>query len=131
MRIRAIAAAFAVVLAAAGSAHAKSAVQITPDEVTILVNKFIAASNEQWVLALNLDDQTLSGNVFNLNPDVPATFFACDATFDPDEFVDLADLASETVTFNCEVASGCAGLPCESWQPIASEIVLPGAFFLP
>ena len=131
MRIRAFVATIAVVLAAAGSAHAKSAVQITPDEVTILVNKFIPETNEQWVLALNLDDQTLSGNVFNLNPDVPATFFACEATFDPDEFVDLADLASETVTLNCEVSGGCAGLPCESWQPIANDIVLSGTFFLP
>jgi len=62
----------------------------------------------------------------------PPTFFFCDATFD-DNFFELADLASENVTFDCQVASGCAALPCEvEWHPIGgAPITLPGSFFLP
>jgi hypothetical protein len=132
MPIRALIAAVAVVLAAAGSVHAKSPVQITPDDSTTvaLVNKTVG--NEQWVLALNFSDETLTGNVFNLSG-APPTFFYCEAESDDDfDFVDPELLRGDTLTFECQVASGCTTLPCVTdWQPVGAPIDLPGEFFLP
>jgi len=132
MRIRPFLVAFACLLMFADVARAKSPVQVVPDgfESTILVNKTIE-NQEQWVITLDTDNATLTGNVFDLTGK-PPTFFFCDATFD-NNFVELADLASENVTFTCQVASSCAALPCTvEWQPIGgSPITLPGSFFLP
>ena len=131
MRIRTPLAALAAVLTLATVAHAKSPVQIVPDGFgsTVLVNKFV--NNAQWVITLDTDNAILTGNVLDLNGNPPAFFF-CDATFD-DNFFELADLASENVTFDCQVATGCAALPCETeWHPIGgAPITLPGSFFLP
>lgn len=126
MRIRAFAAAFAVVLAAAGPVHAKSAVQITSDETKCLVNKPVGT--EQWVLVLDLDSETLTGNVFDTSGK-PPTFFSCTA----DSVNGLAfpeDLVGDTVTLDCEV-SDCVTLPCTQWHPLGTQIDLPGEFFLP
>jgi hypothetical protein len=132
MRFRACAVlATVLVVATSGVAHAKSPVQVTPDESTLLVNKFIAGTNEQWVIALNIDDETLTGNVFDLDAGASPTFFFCDATSE-EGFGFPEDLAGDTITLDCEVASGCTTLPCTTdWQPVANEITLPGSFFLP
>jgi hypothetical protein len=131
MRIRSSLAVLAAVLTFATVAHAKSPVQVMPDglESTVLINKQV--NNEQWVITLDTDNATLTGNVFDLTGK-PPTFFFCDATFD-DNFFELADLATENVTFDCQIASGCAALPCETeWHPIGgAPITLPGSFFLP
>ena len=132
MRIRSSLVALVAVLAVTTVAHAKSPVQVSPDGFgsTVLVNKTIAGK-EQWVITLDTDNLTLTGNVFDLTGK-PPTFFFCDVTLD-DNFFDLADLASENVTFDCQIASGCTALPCEvEWQPIGgAPITLPGSFFLP
>ena len=116
----------------AATASAKSPVQVVPDAIAsdvLLVNKQVG--NEQWVIQLNADEATLTGNVFDLSGK-PPTFFACDVDFSPDEWVELADLASETLTLTCQVANGCTALPCEvEWQPLGTTPSIGGSFFLP
>jgi hypothetical protein len=66
MRIRSSLAVLAAVLTFATVAHAKSPVQVMPDglESTVLINKQV--NNEQWVITLDTDNATLTGNVFDL-----------------------------------------------------------------
>jgi hypothetical protein len=131
MQIRSLAVLLALVLVSVGSAHAKSPVQITPDDNTMLVSKKVG--NEQWVLALNFFDQTVTGNVFDLGGKPPAFFF-CDVS-SADGFSVPADLAGQTLTLDCSSASGCAALPCDpntEWQALGGGVItLPGSFFLP
>ena len=131
MRLPSFLVALVLSLVVASVAYAKSPVQVMPDGFasTVLVNKTV--ENEQWVIALDTDNAVLTGNVFDLTGK-PPTFFFCDATFD-DNFVELADLASENVSFTCQIAGGCAALPCEAeWQQVGGPpITLPGSFFLP
>jgi hypothetical protein len=131
MRIASFLVALAALVASAGAAHAKSAVQITPDGSTILVNKQVG--NEQWVLSLDLDNETLTGNVFDLTGK-PPTFFACDV-FSDEGFFFAEDLQGQTLTFDCQVASGCSALPCDpdvEWHALGvTPAPLPGEFFLP
>ena len=123
--------ALAMLVLSAGTAAAKSPIQIAPDpsDTIILVNKQVGT--EQWVISLDLDDQTLTGNVFDLSGK-PPTFFSCFVSFDPDDPFEPEDLATETLTLDCRVAGGCAALPCEAeWQPLGTTPTIPGSFFLP
>ncbi len=109
-----------------------------PNDSFILVNKTVGsgANAEQWVLTLSLDDQTLLGNVFEVNGGAP-TFFFCDTdTEDGFGFVEPEDLQGQTVVFSdCMIASGCSALPCNpdvEWHPLGTQPAsLPGEFFLP
>jgi hypothetical protein len=131
MRIASFILAIVALAMSAGAAHAKSPVQVTPDDSAILVNKPVGT--EQWVLSLSLDDETLSGNVFD-SSGAPPTFFFCDADTD-DGFSEPEDLMGVTITFdNCVVAQGCTVLPCDpdiEWHDLGSIPTLPGSFFLP
>ncbi len=123
--------ALALVVLAAGPTFAKSPVQIAPDptDTILLVNKQVGT--EQWVISLDIDDETLTGNVFDLSGK-PPTFFSCDVEFSPDEWSEVADIANETLTLTCNVAGGCAALPCTAeWQPLGTTPSIGGSFFLP
>jgi hypothetical protein len=117
-------------------AHAKSPVQLAPTDVlqsdlstVLMVNKTVG--NEQWVLVLDADNLALTGNVFDLGGK-PPTFFFCNVAFDPGEWFDPAEIASETLTLTCQVAGGCTTLPCTSdWHSVGPDISLSGTFFLP
>lgn len=129
MRIRSLTVTLAALLLSVGSAHAKSPIQFTPDESNVLVNK--AVGTEQWVLSLNVNDDTLTGNVFDTTGK-PPTFFFCDVTWDG--LLDLIDLQGQTLTLDCQVASGCSAVPCDAtgWHALGGgSISLPGSFFLP
>ena len=123
--------AFAVLVASSATAFAKSPVQIAPDpsDTIILVNKQVGT--EQWVISLDLDDETLTGNVFDLSGK-PPTFFSCTVDFSPDNFTSVAEIAAETLTLTCNVAGGCNALPCEvEGQPLGTTPTIGGSFFLP
>lgn len=136
MRIRSFAPVLVVLglVLSAVPAHAKSAIQLTPDGSEILVNKTVGTT-EQWVISLNVDFDTLTGNVFELKGGAP-TFFSCDVTWDGDGVVDtIGDLKNQTATFDCMIASGCSALPCDAsteWHALGgTPPSLPGSFFLP
>ena len=135
MRIASFVLAIVALAMSAGAAYAKSPVQVTPDGSIILVNKQLGtgATAQQWVMSLDIDVDTLTGNVFETSG-APATFFSCDVTWSGDGIFDLTDLSSQTATFDCLVASGCSALPCDpdvEWHALGSTPSLPGTFFLP
>ncbi len=133
MRIRVLVLLLVTVLASVGVAHAKSAVQVTPDQSFILVNKTLGT--QQWVLSLDVDLDVLFGNVFDTSGG-SATFFSCDVTWSGDGVVTgVGDLNGQTATFDCLIASGCSALPCGvdiEWHALGgATVTLPGSFFLP
>ena len=117
-----------LVLALPAIAVAKSPVRMTPDGTAILVNKDVG--DERWVITLDLERATVTGNVFVGN--TRAQFFWCgivDATGDP------ADLATQILVLHCFTADACADVAgCragfDEWRSIG-EVRLPGSFFLP
>jgi hypothetical protein len=133
MRIRVLVLVLVTILASVGLAHAKAAIQVTPDASFILVNKTVGS--EQWVLSLDLDNDVLFGNVFDTSGG-SATFFSCDVEWSGDGgSFDISDLNGQTATFDCSVASGCSTLPCDvdvEWHALGGAVItLPGSFFLP
>ena len=134
MRITSSIVVLVLLAASAGVAHAKSAVQVDPNDSFILVNKSVGS--EQWVLTLSLDDQTLLGNVFESNGGAPTFFFCNTDTEDGFGFGEPSDLQGHMIVFSdCEVAGGCTALPCDpdtQWTPLGTQPgSLPGEFFLP
>jgi outer membrane protein assembly factor BamB len=93
-----------------------SGLQITPDELRVLVSKDVGA--ERWAITRNLTDFTVTGNVFFPDGGDPA-------------FVWCEQLAVEDgiITLRCEGADACVG-ECtpDSWTEIG-EVELPESFF--
>ena len=112
----------------AASVHAQRAVQLTSSGSALMINKPVG--DQMWSIVVNFDDQTLAGNVFNLDGSDPQ-FVSCEIVAPfvarPDDFVGVA-----SVTLDCEGADGCGALPCSpaSWTPLGQVHVI-GSFFLP
>ena len=96
-----------------------SGLQITPDEVRTLISKDVGA--ERWAITRNLDDNTVTGNVFFPTGDAPL-FLYCTQT----------GMADGNLTLDCSSADLCAGAPCggDQWS-FLSSVTLPESFFLP
>ena len=118
------------VLAALGmgvtSARAQSAAgtRTTPDGKQVLISKDVGS--ERWAISMNLDDGTVTGNVFR--PGAEPSFVWCERTGDdgnPDPSAVLIDYA-------CSGADRCVAEPCTAseWSFIGN-VTLPGSFFLP
>ena len=103
----------------AGSALAKSGLQITPDDSCTLVSKDVA--DQRWVITLNADDGTATGNVF-FPAGGDSRFVACSQTAS----------SEESLTFACAGADRCPLAPCtpDEWAPIG-EVTIPRSFFRP
>jgi hypothetical protein len=105
--------------AAAQSGSAQSSVQHCLDRRCTLVNKDVG--NERWAIQYNLEDGTVTGNVFFSDGRNPA-FVWCSTQ---------AESADE-ITFSCYGTDRCAVAPCRAsgWAFIA-EIALPLTFLVP
>jgi hypothetical protein len=103
----------------AGSAMAESGLQITPDDSCTLVSKDVA--DQRWVITLNADDGTATGNVF-FPAGGDSRFVACHQTASSEEML----------TFACAGADRCPLAPCtqDEWAPIG-EVTIPRSFFRP
>lgn len=97
----------------------ESGLQITPDELRVLVSKDVGT--ERWAITRNLDDFTVTGNVFFPEGGDPLFVF-CEQTG-----TQGADLL-----LSCESADVCLAAPCgaDQWSPLA-DVTLPESFFLP
>ncbi len=108
-----------------GTTPAASGLQITPDGKRTLVSKDVGG--DRWSITQNLDDGTVTGNVFPLDGGEPSFVFCQPIGSDgsPDPFTELT-------TYACYGAGSCAGEPCgpEEWS-FVSNVTLPGSFFLP
>lgn len=120
-------AALALVLGAAGEARAQrqSGIQLTPDSAQYLISKDVG--NERWAIAYNLDDKTVTGNVFPLDGGSPS-FLAC-------RIVNVAQAPNPgdaQYSLECQFAQSCPEAPCANqWGAPFPVGPIPGSFFLP
>jgi hypothetical protein len=91
-----------------------SGIQLSPDGKRVFVSKDVGT--ERWAITLNIDDGTVSGNVFL--PGSP-------------EFVFCTPRAQPN-TYTCMGANACTTAPCGPFAPIgAGPVSLPAHFFDP
>lgn len=116
-----------VALSLASSALAQgSGSQQTPDSARYLISKDIGP--ERWAISYNLNDGTVTGNVFKTDGSAPS-FIWCKIT----GTVAAANPPDNQYTLDCYGADACAAAPCTpgSWALIASGVPLSGDFLLP
>ena len=119
----------AVVACVATSAHAQrqSGINLTPDSARYLISKDVGS--DRWAITYNLDDRTVTGNVFSTAGSAPQ-FVWCTTTS-----VDQAsDPAAAQYNLRCQFSGPCAAAPCNSsqWQEGAAvDVTVPGSFLLP
>lgn len=127
--VLALPAALAIVVAAAGPARAErqSGIQLTPDSARYLISKDVGS--DRWAISYNLDDKTVTGNVFPSGGGSPQ-FVWCTTTS-----VDQApDPANAQYRLRCQFAQPCTSAPCTdtAWNlSPPSDVVIPGSFLLP
>lgn len=116
---------FACILALIGfgvrdSAALESVVSL--DGARYLVNKDVGP--ERWAITRNLEDGTVTGNVFVSDGSAPSFIWCEDVTEDGGAEGDL--------TFSCWGSDACAAAPCavEEWTFLA-EVPLAASFFAP
>jgi hypothetical protein len=116
---------FAWALLLPALAHAQRGVQLTPDQRQILVNKDVG--EERWAISLNLDDNTVTGNVYFPSGSDPE-FLWCQYLSDNG----AADQTRLEIVFSCFGADACvrSSDPLEGWSFIAN-VTVPGTFFIP
>jgi hypothetical protein len=117
-----------VVATATGDAGEKpSGLQTTPDGLRNLINKPVGA--EQWAITENVEDRTVTGNIFHTDGRDPQ-FIACDRLGDDGN----PDPALRMIRYACALSSKCIAAECpeaNDWVTLADEVVLPGSFLLP
>jgi hypothetical protein len=113
----------------AGTAHAQreSGIQLTPDSGRYLINKDVPP-NQRWAITWNLDDKTITGNVFFTDGSQDPQFLWCEQIAEQP----AANPADSQFTFRCFGAGPCSQAPCESSAFVQiAEVPLPGSFLYP
>lgn len=104
---------------------AQAGTRTTPDGRQVLISKDIGA--ERWAISVNLNDGTVTGNVFTPNGGDPK-FVSCERVGDDGSL----EPSSGEIRYRCFGADRCVASPCveTSWTALG-EVSLPGSFFLP
>ena len=92
-----------------------------------MINKPVGA--EQWAITENVEDRTVTGNIFFTDGRDPQ-FINCDRVGDDGN----PDPALVMIRYSCALSAKCATAQCPGagdWMPLASEVTLPGSFLLP
>ena len=116
-----------ILLGTAGAAHAQrqSGIQLAPDSNRYFISKDVG--QERWAITYNLDDKTVTGNVFPLDGGSP-TFLSCRIT----RVEQAANPADAQYFMDCRAAGPCASAPCkDQWGAPSSVGPIPGSFLLP
>jgi len=109
------------------AAQRQSGIQLPPDSARYLISKDVGS--DRWAITYNLDDKTVTGNVFS-TAGSPPQFVWCSTTS-----VDQASSPADAqYNLSCQFAGPCAEAPCSAseWNvsaPIA--VTVPGSFLLP
>jgi hypothetical protein len=122
-----IAVAALLALSLAGTAQAQSSgLQMSPDSARYLISKDVGT--ERWAISYNLNDSTVTGNVFKTDGS-PPSFIWCKITSE----VANPDPAQNQYTLDCYGADACASAPCDksAWSLIVSGLQISGSFLLP
>ena len=110
----------------AAHAQRESGIQLSPQSNRYFISKDVG--QERWAITYNLDDKTVTGNVFPLDGGAP-TFLTCDITR-----VDQAPNPADSQYFlDCRASGPCASAPCGDgqWGAPSSVGPIPGSFLLP
>ncbi|MFM8412855.1 MAG: hypothetical protein ACKOCT_21595 [Alphaproteobacteria bacterium] len=125
--LAAVAALAGILLGGAGAAQAQrqSGIQLSPDSNRYFISKDVG--QERWAITYNLDDKTVTGNVFPLDGGAP-TFLSCAITR-----VEQAPNPADAQYFmDCRAAGPCASAPCkDQWGAPSAVGPIPGSFLLP
>ena len=108
-------------------AQRQSGIQLTPDSGRYLISKDVGT--DRWAISYNLDDHTVTGNVFPTNGG-PPQFVWC-STVSVDQAPNPADAQ---YNLSCEFAQPCAAAPCSdaAWKLGAPvPVTVAGSFLLP
>jgi hypothetical protein len=117
----------AFLLGHARAAHAQrqSGIQLSPESNRYFISKDVG--QERWAITYNLDDKTVTGNVFPINGGAP-TFLSCKIT----RVDQAANPADAQYFLDCRSTGPCASAPCNNqWGPATSVGPIPGSFLLP
>lgn len=98
---------------ACSNASGQRGIQNTPDGKRILVNKDVGT--ERWAISRNLDDGTVTGNVFQAGGGAPS-------------FIFCEPLAAAN-SFRCSGTDACASQPCPNTFAFIADVTLPADFF--
>lgn len=129
IRIVALAALIAVVAvshADTARAQRESGIQLSPQSNRYFISKDVG--NERWAITYNLDDKTVTGNVFPISGGAP-TFLTCDIT----RVEQASNPADAQYYLSCQASGPCAAAPCNpsQWTAPAETGPIPGSFLLP
>ena len=104
----------------------ESGIQLAPESNRYFISKDVG--QERWAITYNLDDKTVTGNVFPLDGGAP-TFLSCNIT----RVEQAPDPANAQYYMDCRAAGSCANAPCGPGQWGAPSAVgpIPGSFLLP
>jgi len=94
-----------------------SGIQITPNQKGVLVNKDV--QDQRWTITRNLNDSTVTGNVFMPGGGDPL-FLSCDQQDD----------SGGDLQLRCSGADSCTATGCPAFTFIA-DVSLPQSFFTP
>jgi hypothetical protein len=113
-------------LPVAAHAQRESGIQLSPQSNRYFISKDVG--NERWAITYNLDDKTVTGNVFPIDGGAP-TFLTCDITR-----VEQAPNPADAQYFlSCRASGPCAEAPCTpgQWGTASDAGPIPGSFLLP
>ncbi|MBI3769023.1 MAG: hypothetical protein HY271_11110 [Deltaproteobacteria bacterium] len=116
---------FTLLVSATASIASSGGVQWSPDGVRLFAQKDVGG--ERWAITLNLDDLTLTGNVFFPDGRPPA-FLWCDPqghSHDPN----VANLILNYRCFGSDQAQ--FGFDSQDWTLISDQVALNATFFGP
>lgn len=122
-----LAAIVATCTASAAHAQRESGINLTPDSARYLISKDVGS--DRWAITYNLDDRTVTGNVFSTAGSAPQ-FVWCTTT----SVRQAADPAESQYDLRCQFAGPCAEAPCSAsqWEQSAPvDVTVPGSFLLP
>jgi len=103
-----------------------SGIQQTPDSARYLISKDVGA--ERWAISYNLNDRTVTGNVFKTDGSAPS-FIWCEIVNETTS----PNPADSQYVLDCYGSNACAAAPCPNtaWTLIAAGLQIDGSFLLP
>lgn len=112
---------------ASAAAQRASGIQLTPDSRQYLINKDVPP-NQRWAITWNLNDDTITGNVFFLDGSQPPQFIWCEQVSERPS----PNPAQSEFDFRCFGAGPCEQAPCSSAAFVEiATVTLNGAFLFP
>jgi len=112
---------------ASARAQRASGIQLTPDSARYLISKDV--DTDRWAITYNLEDDTVTGNVFSTTGGVPQFVWCSVVSVDQSP-----DPAEAQYDLSCQFTGPCDAAPCtrEAWDvnpPV--PVTVPGSFLLP